>query len=542
MKIQFYGAAKTVTGSCHILHINGKTVLLDCGLYQGKGEKVFANEEFGFNPKEVDYVILSHAHIDHSGRIPLLYKMGFKGEILSTQATMDLCSIMLPDSGHIHESEVEWKNKKRKRQGLKTLEPLYTVKLAELSLNLFRSVPYDEMIAVFDGLKIRFRDAGHLLGSAIIELYMTEKNQEEVKLVYSGDLGNINKPILKDPTIINYTDYLIIETTYGNRVHPEIQEDLKELLRIIKETFARGGNVIIPSFAVGRTQEILYELNKYVENEELKDIKVYIDSPLAIQATKIFESHNENYDNEAKELVMKGEYPFRFDGLRFSVSANDSMEINKIQSNAIVISASGMCDAGRIKHHLKYNLWREESSIVFVGYQAEGTLGRNIVGGAKTVKIFGEPIAVKAHIYNLEGLSGHADRNGLLNWIESFMEKPKEILLVHGDEKAQENFKQLLDSKGYSSRIVASGEEFYINEKDDKINKTYKIEKTYGVDKAYKTYKADENLRKKLIKDIKSINNIEGLEKGELLDLIKDIIYDEKEYDNGQIKNNTVKK
>ncbi|HEY5584150.1 MAG TPA: MBL fold metallo-hydrolase, partial [Ruminiclostridium sp.] len=294
MKIQFYGAAKTVTGSCHILHINGKTVLLDCGLYQGKGEKVFANEEFGFNPKEVDYVILSHAHIDHSGRIPLLYKMGFKGEILSTHATKDLCSIMLPDSGHIHESEVEWKNRKRIRQGLKALEPLYTFKLAEASLNLFRAAPYDEMIEVFEGLKIRFRDAGHLLGSAIIELYMTEKNQEEVKLVYSGDLGNINKSIIKDPTIINHTDYLIIETTYGNRVHPEIKEDLKELLRIIKETFARGGNVIIPSFAVGRTQEILYELNKYVENEDLKDIQVYIDSPLAIEATKIFESHSED--------------------------------------------------------------------------------------------------------------------------------------------------------------------------------------------------------------------------------------------------------
>ncbi|MBU3161459.1 MBL fold metallo-hydrolase [Clostridium frigoris] len=516
MKIQFYGAAKTVTGSCHILHINGKNILLDCGLYQGKGEKVFANEEFDFNPKEVDYVILSHAHIDHSGRIPLLYKMGFKGEILSTQATMDLCSIMLPDSGHIHESEVEWKNKKRKRQGLKTLEPLYTVKLAEMSLSLFRAFPYDEMIDVFDGLKIRFRDAGHLLGSAIVELYMTEKNQEEVKLVYSGDLGNINKPILKDPTIINHTDYLIIETTYGNRVHPEIQEDLKELLKIIKETFARGGNVIIPSFAVGRTQEILYELNKYVENEELKDVKVYIDSPLAIQATKVFESHNEDYDNEAKELVMKGEYPFRFDGLKFSVSSNDSMEINKIKSNVIVISASGMCDAGRIKHHLKYNLWREESSIVFVGYQAEGTLGRNIVGGAKTVKIFGEQIAVKAHIYNLEG----------------FMDKPKEILLVHGDKEAQDSFKQLLDSKGYSARIVESGEEFYINEKANKINKTDKIEKTYREDKAHKTYKADENLRKKLIKDIKLINNIEGLEKGDLLEIIKDIIYDEKESNN----------
>jgi metallo-beta-lactamase family protein len=508
MKIQFYGAAKTVTGSCHILHINGKTVLLDCGLYQGKGEKEFGNEEFDFNPKEIDYVILSHAHIDHSGRIPLLYKMGFKGEILSTEATKDLCNIMLPDSGHIHESEVEWKNRKRKRQGLKSLEPLYTVKLAELSLFLFRAFPYDEVLEVFDGLKIRFRDAGHLLGSAIIELYMTEENQEEVKLVYSGDLGNINKAILKDPTIINYADYLIIETTYGNRVHPEIHENLKELLKIIKDTFARGGNVIIPSFAVGRTQEILYELNKYVENEDLKDIKVYIDSPLAIQATKIFESHNENYDKEAKEFVMKGEYPFRFDGLNFSISANDSAEINKIESKAIVISASGMCDAGRIKHHLKHNLWRPESSIVFVGYQAEGTLGRSIRDGAKTVKIFGEPIAIKAHIYNLEGLSGHADRNGLFNWIESFMEKPKEILLVHGDKEAQESFQELLDSNGYSSRIVESGEEFYINEK---------------------TNKNDENLRNKLIKHIKSINNIERLDKKKLLDSIKDFIYDDKE-------------
>jgi len=538
MNIQFYGAAKTVTGSCHILHINGKTVLLDCGLYQGRGEKEFANEEFDFNPKEVDYVILSHAHIDHSGRLPLLYKMGFKGDIISTEATMDLCSIMLPDSGHIHESEVEWKNRKRKRQGLKAIEPLYTFELAEASLSLFRAFPYDEMIEVFDGLKIRFRDAGHLLGSAIIELYITEKKQEEVKLVYSGDLGNLNKSIIRDPTIINHTDYLIIETTYGDRVHPEIKEDLKQLLKIIKETFARGGNVIIPSFAVGRTQEILYELNKYVENEELKGISVYIDSPLAIQATKIFESHNEDYDKEAKELVMKGEYPFRFDGLRFSVSSNDSMEINKIQSKAIIISASGMCDAGRIKHHLKYNLWRKESSIVFVGYQAEGTLGRNIVEGAKTVKIFGEPIAVNAHIYNLEGLSGHADRNGLFNWIEGFMEKPKEILLVHGDKQAQESFHQLLDSNGYNSRIVESGEEFYINEKPDeahKTDKTYKAEKTYKTDKAYradrayKAYKADENLRNKLIKDIKSINNIERLDKENLLQIIKDIIYDEKE-------------
>jgi metallo-beta-lactamase family protein len=506
MKIQFYGAAKTVTGSCHILHINGKTVLLDCGLYQGRGEKEFVNEEFDFNPRDVDYVILSHAHMDHSGRIPLLYKMGFKGQILSTEATKDLCSIMLPDSGHIHESEVEWKNRKRIRQNLKPIAPLYTVKLAELSLNLFKAFPYDEMIDVFDGLKIRFRDAGHVLGSAIIELYMTEKYQKEVKLVYSGDLGNINKSIIKDPTIITHADYLIVETTYGNRVHPELHENLKELLKIIKETFARGGNVIIPSFAVGRTQEILYELNKYVENEDLKDINVYIDSPLAIEATKIFESHNENYDEEAKKLVMKGEHPFRFDGLKFSISANDSSEINKIKGGAIVISASGMCEAGRIKHHLKHNLWRPESSIVFVGYQAIGTLGRSIVDGTKEVKLFGEPIAVNAHIYNLEGLSGHADKNGLINWIDGFIEKPKEILLVHGDKDAQESFQQLLESKGYSSRIVESGEDFYLNEKVDKN---------------------DENLSNRLIKHIKSINNIERLEKDKLLDIIKDFIYDE---------------
>ena len=509
MKIQFYGGAKSVTGSCHILHIKGKTVLLDCGLYQGRDEKIFGNEEFDFNPKDVDYVILSHAHIDHSGRIPLLYKKGFAGTIFTTEATKDLCNIMLSDSGHIHESEVEWKNRKRVRQGLKPLEPLYTVKLAELSLHLFSAFPYDEIIEVFDGLKIRFRDAGHLLGSAITELYITEEYQQEVKLVYSGDLGNLNNPIIKDPTIINYADYLIIETTYGNKLHPDIYENLKELLKIIKDTFKRGGNVIIPSFAIGRTQEILYELNKYVENDDLKDITVYIDSPSAIKATKVFESHNEDYDEEAKELVMKGDYPFRFDGLKFSTSVEDSSNINKIQSGAIVISASGMCDAGRIKHHLKHNLWRPESSVVFVGYQAQGTLGRSIVDGIKEVKIFGEPIAVNAHIYNLEGLSGHADKNGLINWVDSFMEKPKEILLVHGEEDAQEHFQQLLNSKGYSSRIVESGENFYINEKIDKN---------------------DKNIKNRLIKRIKSINNIERLEKEKLLDIIKGFIYDEEEF------------
>ncbi|MBL4938031.1 MBL fold metallo-hydrolase [Clostridium sp. YIM B02515] len=503
MKLQFLGAAGCVTGSCHLLKINDKKVLLDCGLYQGKDEKEKGNENFEFNPKEIDYVILSHAHIDHSGRIPLLYKRGFKGEVICTEATRDLCSVMLPDSGHIMEMEVEWKNRKRIRQGLEPIEPLYTAKLAEISTYLFRSCAYNKWIEVFEGLKVRFRDAGHLLGSSIIELKIKEKDKNEVKLVFSGDLGNKNLPIIKDPTYIDSADYVIMETTYGDRIHEKIENEFEQLVKIIRTTFKRGGNVIIPSFAVGRTQEVLYVLNKYIETEKLKDIEVYVDSPLAHASTKIFEKYSEVYDDEAKKILKSGNNPLYFEGLKFSESPEESARINKIQSGAIVISASGMCEAGRIKHHLKHNLWRKECSIVFVGYQAEGTLGRAILDGAKKVRIFGEEIAVNAEIYALQGLSGHADQSGLLDWIKGFKTKPKEILLVHGDEEARTEFKKLAEANEFKCRIMRSGERYNINDIESKVI---------------------QNRKEKIIRLMDTLDDIDEIDKDLLLDKIKKIL------------------
>lgn len=464
MKIEFGGAAGCVTGSCHILKIGEKTILLDCGLYGGKDERERGNDIFNFNPKEVDYVILSHAHTDHSGRIPLLYKKGFKGEVVCTEATEELCSVMLPDSGHIAEMEIGWKNRRRVRQGLEPIEPIYTAKIAEISLYLFRGYPYDEIIEVFEGFKVRFRNAGHLLGAAIVELFIEEKGKKEIKIVYSGDIGNFNIPLIKDPTLIDSADYIIMESTYGNRVHEDIDHTLEQLVDIIKDTFRRGGNVIIPSFAVGRTQEVLYALNKYVENDILKNINVYVDSPLAVESTKIFNKYSSEYDEEAAALIRNGDDPLDFEGLVLTESLEESIKLNKIENGAVIISASGMCEAGRIKHHLKHNLWRKECSIVFVGYQAEGTLGRALVDGSKNVKVFGEDIAVNANIFYLQGLSGHADREGLLKWLQGFKSKPREILLVHGDREAQAAFRLLLKEKGYKAKIMEMGEKYYINE------------------------------------------------------------------------------
>jgi metallo-beta-lactamase family protein len=460
MELEFLGAAQCVTGSCHLLRTGGKTILLDCGLYQGKDGDDGKNEKFTFNPKDVDLLILSHAHIDHSGRIPLLYKNGFKGEIHCTKATMDLCKVMLLDSGHIQEMEVQWENKKLKRKGMKPIESLYSSKDAEDCLKLFKSHYYNEEIKPFDGLNIIFRDAGHLLGSAIIEMIISEKEKTPVKLVYSGDLGNINIPLINDPTFIESADYLIMETTYGDKVHNSFKDVLEELANIVKDTFARGGNVIIPSFAVGRTQEVLYALNMYFEVENIKNCSVYVDSPLAEKATQIFENNTEYFDVEAKEYEKHDKNILEFKELRFTHSAEESMKLNDIESGMIIISTSGMCDAGRIKHHLKHSLWKSKNSIVFVGYQAEGTLGRRILNGDKMVKIFGEDIAVAASIYNLQGLSGHADRNGLFNWLENIKKKPKRVFLVHGDVKSQKSFKELLDSKEYNSVIVKSGEKY----------------------------------------------------------------------------------
>ena len=483
MIIKFYGAADSVTGSCHILKVNEKTILLDCGLYQGKEEEL-DNESFGFNPKEIDFVILSHAHIDHSGRIPLLYKRGFKGEVICTNATLDLCSAMLRDSGHIQEMEVEWRNRKRRRQGLESIKPLYTSKDAELSMYLFKGIEYNHVVDLGSDIKVIFKDAGHLLGSSIVEIFFKE-NGKENKLVYTGDLGNKNIPIINDPTPIGEADYVIMETTYGDRFHEDINSQLKELVSIIKDTFKRGGNVIIPSFAVGRTQEVLYALNSYITSYELKDITVFVDSPLAHEATKVFERYKNYYDEEASEIIKKGINPLKFNGLVFTESLEDSIALNKIQNNAIIISASGMCEAGRIKHHLKHNLWRKECSIVFVGYQAEGTLGRQILNGAKKVKIFGEDIAVNSHVYNLPALSGHADRIGLFKWIEGIKKKPKEIFLVHGDNNSRESFKELLLENGYNAKTVKSSLTYLVgNLKEDCNVKEKVINYLYNLDNA----------------------------------------------------------
>lgn len=507
MEIEFYGAAGCVTGSCHILHVNGKKVLLDCGLYQGKDEKEIGNDGFNFNPKEIDYVILSHAHIDHSGRIPLLYKKGFKGKIICTEATRDLCSVMLLDSGHIQEMEVEWKNRKRKRQGARPLEPLYTSAIASLSMYLFETISYDKITEIFDGFKVRFKDAGHLLGSAFVELFIKEDDRDEIKVVYTGDVGNKNIPIIRDPSKIDYADYLIMETTYGDRIHDTMNDQINQLANIIKETFARGGNVIIPSFAVGRAQEILYELDKYIENNEFYDLKVFLDSPLGAESTKIFERHIDCFDDETRNKFENGNNPLDFKGLVFTDSLEDSLQINKIATGAVVISASGMCDAGRIKHHLKHNLWRNECSIVFVGYQAEGTLGSAILNGARKVKLFGEEIAVNAHIYSLQGLSGHADRNGLFQWVKAFSRKPNKIFLVHGESKAEESFKKLLDDNGYDSKIVKIGEIANINDG------TYMKRESRNV-----------NLKNQLLKYLDSLDNIDEVSRELIILKIKDII------------------
>lgn len=436
MKISFYGAAEMVTGACYLLETNMHKILIDCGLFQGDSDSEILNRAaFDFNPSEIDYLLLTHAHIDHSGRIPLLVKRGFTGRIICTKPTTDLCNIMLQDSGYIQEMEVEWINRKNLRAGKPLIDPLYTIKDAEDSFQYFETLPYDKAVNLSEEIKIRFKNAGHILGAAIIELWIKE-NGEKIKIVFSGDLGNTNIPIMQDPSIISDADYLILESTYGNKIHREIRNTNLFLLDIITDTIEKGGNIVIPSFAVGRTQELLYMLNMLKESKfsKIKEIPVFVDSPLAINATKIFEDNSDCFDADTKELLKKGDNPFEFPNLVLTETADESKSINFHEGSSIIVSASGMCDAGRIKHHLKHNLWKGNSSVIFVGYQTIGTLGRRILDGEKRVKIFGEEIFVNCKIYNLDGLSGHADREGILEWISSFNKKPKKIFLTHGEK------------------------------------------------------------------------------------------------------------
>ena len=492
MKITFLGAAKTVTGSNFLVEAAGKKFLVDCGMFQGKAELELENDEpFEFNPAEIDFMLLTHAHIDHSGRIPKLYNEGFKNKIYTHKATCDLCSIMLPDSGHIQEMEIQWKNKKRKRLGLQPLPPLYTAMDALKSLELFEPVNYDEVIEIDENIHVRFNDAGHMLGSAIIEVWVKEDGKE-TKTVFTGDLGNNDIPLLDSPTMINSADYLVMESTYGSRLHVKSQNKAEEFLNIVAETIEKGGKVIIPSFAVGRTQEILYEINKLKEQHkddeefqkkyrEIMQIPVYVDSPLAISATEVFKENMNLFDEETQKIIADGDNPLEFPDLKFTATADESKALNESQEPCVIISASGMCEVGRIKHHLKHSLWNSNDTVLFVGYQAPGTLGYKIVNGEKVVKIFGEEIAVNARIEYLEGYSVHADQEWLMNFVYSFIEKPKHIFLVHGEEESQEVLKnKILENTDIGVTIPDLGETYELNEEiqmTGKVNirKTKKI-------------------------------------------------------------------
>lgn len=486
MKVTFLGATKTVTGSNFLVEGAGKKFLVDCGMYQGKATEELENEEpFSFDVKEIDFMLLTHAHIDHSGRIPKLYKEGFRNPIYATKATCDLCAIMLPDSGHIQEMEVEWKNRKRVRKGEPALPPLYTALEAARSLEVFHPVKYDEIIDIDENIHVRFNDAGHMLGSSIIEIWIKEGEKEE-KIVFTGDIGNNDIPLLSEPTMIEDADYLVMESTYGGRFHMKNEDKAETFLNIVSETLEKEGTVVIPSFAVGRTQEILFELSKLKEKrkdeefrrkfEEIMKVPVFVDSPLAISATEVFEENMDLFDEETKAFIASGENPLEFPGLKFTRTADESKALNESKEPAIIISASGMCEVGRIKHHLKHNLWDPKNTILFVGYQAPGTLGHSIVNGAKKVKIFGEEIAVNARIEYIEGYSGHADQEWLMNFVYSFLKKPKHIFLVHGEPEGQEILRDKLEEEtGIPISIPEFGESYVLDEEN--IRLTSKIQK-----------------------------------------------------------------
>ena len=461
MKIQFIGATHEVTGSCTLLEVGGRQYLVDCGMEQGVD--VFENVPLPVNPGIIEAVFLTHAHIDHSGMLPKLYKDGFRGKIYATRETTNLCNIMLRDSAHIQMSESEWRTRKAERAGEPPVKPVYDLQDALGAIAQFRPCGYGEILRVAEGIVVRFTDIGHLLGSACIELWLTEGDQTR-KIVFSGDVGNLNQPIINDPQKVEETDYLVIESTYGNRLHDRPGDAVTELAECIQRAFDRGGSVIIPSFAVGRTQEMLYALREIKQNALVRGhegFPVYVDSPLAVEATAVFlQCDLSCLDEQTRALVRQGINPIWFDGLCLSVTPEDSKLINEDHRPKVILSASGMCEAGRIRHHLKHNLWRQENLILFVGYQAENSLGRRLQDGAKTVRLFGEDIAVHAEIASLHGTSGHADRDGLVNWLQGFTEKPRTVYVNHGDDEACKAFQELLTGMGYHAEAPYSDTEY----------------------------------------------------------------------------------
>lgn len=462
MKLTFLGAAHEVTGSCTLLSVGGKNILIDCGMEQGSD--TYENADLPILPIDIDAILLTHAHIDHSGKIPAMVASGYNGPIYSTEATHRLCEIMLRDSAHIQEFEAKWRNRRAKRSGIDSYSPIYTMADTEKALSQFESYPYDVEVPILDGVTISFLDAGHLLGSSSIYVKVTEHGKTTT-LLFSGDVGNVARPLIRDPKKPSRADYVIVESTYGDRLHGERPDYVSQFADVIQKTLDRGGNVVIPSFAIGRTQEILYIIRTIKEQGLVKnhaDFPVYVDSPLAIEATEIYSSNLVNYfDKETLELLDRGINPIKFKGLKLAISSDESRAINENPTPCVIISASGMCEAGRIRHHLKHNLWRRESTILFVGYQSASTLGRRIVDGEKTVTLFGEEIMVRANVETIAGISGHADKNMLLDWLGALEDKPSKVFVNHGGDTVCDDFaSEIKSTLGYEAIAPFSGDVF----------------------------------------------------------------------------------